>query len=87
MYAHHVLGSNIETGRGSSYFGDLCMLGLVWNDIGKNLEGVKLVDPKIDFLRFCACCVFGARQFFETTFDHIENFCILQIFHIVSHFL
>ena len=78
MCAHHVLGSNIKTGHGSNHFGHPCNLGLVLECHSKNFEGggAKSVAPKIEFLGLCARIVFLVRQVFETTFGHIENFCI-----------
>ena len=65
MCAHHVLRSNIERGRGSSYFGYPCMLGLVLEHYGLVLVGgVKLIAPKIAFSRFCARITFLARAKF-----------------------
>ena len=65
MCAHHVLRSNIETGRGSNYFGHPCMLGLVLEHCGLVLGGgAKLIAPKIEILRFCARIAFLARAKF-----------------------
>ena len=93
MCAHHVLRLNIETGRGLSNFGHLCMLGLVlliitlWS--GTCVCGG--VNPNCSknqvFAVFGAHCVFGARQVFETTFGHMQNFWQKQIFQNVLYFL
>ena len=76
MCAHRVLRSNIETGRGSSYFWAALH---AWFGVPKHcglvfVGGKKLIAPKIEFLR--AHYIFGARQVFETTFGHIPNFFI-----------
>ena len=88
MCVHHVLRSNIETGRGLSNFRHPCMLGLVLEYYGLVLGGggSKINCSKNrDFAVLRAHCVFGARQVFETTFGHIQNFWQKQIFQNVPY--
>ena len=75
LCVHHVLRSNIETGRGLGNFGHPCMFGLVLEHCGLVLGGGKIHCSKNRVLAVLrAYCVFGARQVFETNFGHIQNF-------------
>ena len=65
MCAYHVWGSNIEAGRGSSYFEQPHMLGLVLECHTEKVEvGSKLIAPKIEFWGLCARIAFLARAKF-----------------------
>ena len=72
MCAHHVLRSNIETGRGLSNFGHPCMFALILEHCGLVIErgegGGELISPKIEFLQFCARIVFWRTPVFRDNF-------------------
>ena len=88
MCAYHVWGSNIEAGLGSSYFEQLHKLGLVLECHTEKVEGVQINCSKNRVLGVVrAHRVFGARQVFETTFGHIENFWQKKIFENVPYLL
>ena len=89
MCAHYVLRSNIERGRGSSYCGYFRMLGLVLEHYGLVLVGGGKINcsKNATFIFSRAQRVFGARQVFETTFGHIQNFWQKQIFENVPYLL
>ena len=77
----------MEGGRVSSYFGHPWMRGLVPGHNLLKIGGVRLIASKIDFYFLRAHLIFGARQFFETTFGHIQNFWQKKIFENVPHLL
>ena len=68
---------------------DICNPSLTLLSHGGILEGgLKISCSKNRFFELLrARCIFGARQPFEKTFDHIKKFCIWQIFLIVFSWL
>ena len=94
MCANHVLRSNIETGRGSSYFGYPWMRGLVLEHNFWKLEGgVKLIAPKIDFYFFARASYFWrAPNFWDKLRSlwkllYLTDFAYCSLFALKTHWL
>ena len=90
MCAHHVLGSNIETGSVSSYFEQPYMLCLVpkchTQKVGGGGGGGKINCSKNRLLGVVRASLFWRAPAFETTFGHIQNFWQKQDFPDCSSF-
>ena len=75
---HHINFVNLSSGKK-----DRCLqprFGFIMSWEGTWREGNELLKKNRFFELSRARCAFGARKTFETTVDHIQNFCIWQIF-------